>query len=54
MGNSEAPPAEMFKASFDSVADVTEKFVQEIHVSNAIRYMQDSGGPVGMRLATSA
>ncbi len=52
MGNSEAPPAEQFKVSFDSVAAVMEKFVQELQVSNAILYMQDFGGPVGMRLAT--
>ncbi len=51
MGNSEAPPAEKFEASFDSVAAVIEKFVREIRVSNAILYMQDFGGPVGMRLA---
>jgi pimeloyl-ACP methyl ester carboxylesterase len=52
MGNSEAPPAAKFKASFDSVATVIETFVQELHVSNVILYMQDFGGPVGMRLAT--
>ncbi|WP_024275167.1 alpha/beta hydrolase [Hyphomicrobium sp. 802] len=52
MGNSEAPPAEKFKASFDSVADVIEQFVQEMNVSSAILYMQDFGGPVGLRLAT--
>jgi pimeloyl-ACP methyl ester carboxylesterase len=52
MGNSEAPPADIFKVSFDSVADVIEKFVRDIRVSNVILYMQDFGGRVGMRLAT--
>ncbi len=52
MGNSEAPPAGTFKASFDSVAQVIETFIQEIHMSNAILYMQDFGGPIGLRLAT--
>lgn len=52
MGNSEAPPSEKFKPSFDSVANVIETFVQEIGVTNAILYMQDFGGPIGMRLAT--
>ncbi len=52
MGNSEAPPAEKFKASFDSVADVIEKYVKDMHVPNAIFYMKDFGGPMGWRLAT--
>lgn len=51
MGNSEAPPAAKFTATFDSVAEVMDKFVQAIGVTNAILYMQDFGGPIGMRLA---
>ena len=52
MGNSEAPPAATFTATFDSVASVMEKFVQTIGARKAILYMQDFGGPIGMRLAT--
>jgi len=51
MGNSEAPSAAKFTATFDSVADIIEKFAQAIGVSNTILYMQDFGGPIGMRLA---
>jgi pimeloyl-ACP methyl ester carboxylesterase len=52
MGNSEAPSATAFTATFDSVAGVMEKFVQTIGAPKAILYMQDFGGPIGMRLAT--
>jgi pimeloyl-ACP methyl ester carboxylesterase len=51
MGNSEAPSAAKFTATFDSVADIIEKFAQTIGVSHSILYMQDFGGPIGMRLA---
>ena len=51
MGYSEAPPASKFTATFDSVAGVVGDFVVQQHLTRYILYMQDFGGPVGMRLA---
>lgn len=51
MGNSEPPNGAKSKVTFDTVTDSVEKFVDKIGVSSAILYMQDFGGPVGMRLA---
>jgi pimeloyl-ACP methyl ester carboxylesterase len=52
MGNSQPPTATGKTSSFDAVADGLAKFVDKIGVTNAILYMTDLGGPVGMRLAT--
>jgi pimeloyl-ACP methyl ester carboxylesterase len=51
MGYSDAPPVDKFIATFDSVADVTEKLLQQLERTRVVIYMQDFGGPVGMRLA---
>jgi pimeloyl-ACP methyl ester carboxylesterase len=51
MGFSEAPSAEKFSATFDSVAKVMEDFVTQVGEKKVIIYEQDFGGPVGMRLA---
>jgi pimeloyl-ACP methyl ester carboxylesterase len=51
MGYSEAPPADKFIATFDSVAGVVDDFVAQQHLTKYILYMQDFGGPVGMRIA---
>jgi pimeloyl-ACP methyl ester carboxylesterase len=51
MGYSEAPPAAKFSATFDTVADVVGDFVTQLHLTKYILYMQDFGGPVGMRIA---
>lgn len=52
MGNSEAPPADGPALTFDALARSIDRFVQQQGVKNAVLYMQDFGGPVGMRLAT--
>jgi pimeloyl-ACP methyl ester carboxylesterase len=52
MGYSDAPPAEKFDANDDSLTTVTEHFVQQLGDTRVILYMQDLGGPIGMRLAT--
>jgi pimeloyl-ACP methyl ester carboxylesterase len=52
-GNSEAPAPEVFKASFDSLADETYAFIRALKIKTAIIYMQDFGGPVGMRIASA-
>ncbi len=50
MGYSEAPAADV-PASFDSLAVAAENFIEATHQKHLILYMQDFGGPVGMRLA---
>ena len=51
-GNSDAPPVDEFNYTFDHLADVVEAFVQQHGLTRFSVYMQDYGGPVGMRLAT--
>jgi pimeloyl-ACP methyl ester carboxylesterase len=51
MGYSDAPPATQFTPTFDSLANVMEDFAAQLHLSRFILYMQDFGGPVGMRIA---
>lgn len=51
MGYSDAPPADKFTATFDSVAGVTEKLLEQLGQKRVILYEQDFGGPVGMRVA---
>lgn len=53
MGNSEAPSAKAPDLTFDSIADTIEGFLLKMDVTRAVIYMQDFGGPVGMRLAVS-
>lgn len=50
-GHSEAPPVSGFAYTFDSLARVTQRLLDQIGVDEAIFYMQDYGGPVGLRLA---
>jgi pimeloyl-ACP methyl ester carboxylesterase len=51
MGASEAPSAEKFKPTFDNLAAVMTDFAAKLNLSHYILYMQDFGGPVGMRMA---
>ncbi len=51
-GHSDAPEAQDFEYSFDSLAAHVQGLLDQIGVTDAIYYMQDYGGPVGMRLAT--
>lgn len=52
-GHSEAPPVGGFAYTFDSLARVTQRLLDQIGVDEAIFYMQDYGGPVGLRLASA-
>lgn len=52
MGYSAAPPEQLGAVTFDSLADTVERFVASASQGKVILYMQDFGGPVGMRLAT--
>ena len=51
-GHSDAPSAEALPYSFEKFADVIERFTEKLGVERYSLYMQDFGGPVGMRLAT--
>ena len=53
-GHSEAPYAKDFEYSFDQLAAHVQGLLDQIGISDAIYYMQDYGGPVGMRLVTAA
>ncbi len=51
-GNSDMPPMSEFDYSFDRLAEIIEKFVVAKKLGKFYLYMQDYGGPIGMRLAT--
>jgi len=50
-GYSSAPPIDQFDYSFAKLADVMEHFTDQLGLTSYVLYMQDYGGPVGMRLA---
>lgn len=49
-GHSDAPP-DSIDYSFEYLAHVIERFVEQLRLSKYAIYMQDFGGPVGFRLA---
>jgi pimeloyl-ACP methyl ester carboxylesterase len=49
-GNSSMPTVDEFNYTFDSLADVIEKFVQKAGLEKYSLYLQDYGAPVGYRL----
>ena len=51
-GNSSMPTVDNFSYTFDQLAAVMEKFVQQVGVKTYSLYVQDYGAPVGYRLAT--
>ncbi len=50
-GHSSAPSPKTFTYTFANVADVIDELTTVIGVESYVLYMQDYGGPVGMRLA---
>jgi pimeloyl-ACP methyl ester carboxylesterase len=52
-GHSDAPPASAFKYTFDHLSDIMAGFAKAIALPACTVYMQDYGGPIGMRLITS-
>lgn len=52
-GYSDAPTVQQYAYTFDNLATTTQRLLDQIGVSSAIYYMQDYGGPIGLRLATS-
>lgn len=52
-GYSDAPSPAEFTYSFDKLASVTQGLLDKLGVKSYGLYMQDYGGPVGLRLATA-
>jgi pimeloyl-ACP methyl ester carboxylesterase len=51
-GHSEAPSATEFKYTCDNLAAEVAALVDHLGLSSYILYMQDNGGPIGLRLFT--
>ena len=52
-GHSDAPEASAYAYTFDHLAESVRGLLDQLGVREAIYYMHDYGGPVGMRLATA-
>jgi pimeloyl-ACP methyl ester carboxylesterase len=50
-GHSSTPDVTAFNYTFAHLADVMDAFTQKLGLSDYVLYMQDYGGPVGIRLA---
>ena len=50
-GNSSAPSVKEFNYTFDSLANVIDKFTQQVGLKKYSIYLMDYGAPVGFRLA---
>ena len=50
-GNSSAPPVDAFDYSFDHMAEMVEKFMQQMQLDRFSMYLQDYGAPIGFRIA---
>lgn len=51
-GYSDAPSTQVFSYTFDHLADLIEKFTDQLGLEKYGLYMQDFGGPVGFRVAS--
>lgn len=52
-GHSDAPSAKDFSYTFDHLAEVTQHFTEALGLHHYVLYVQDYGGPIGMRLAVA-
>jgi len=50
-GGSEAPSPLAFRYTFDHLAEIVDRFLEQQAVSRYSLYLQDYGGPIGFRLA---
>jgi pimeloyl-ACP methyl ester carboxylesterase len=50
-GHSDAPDAKTFAYTFDHLAEITAHFTEAVGLTHYTLYVQDYGGPIGMRLA---
>lgn len=51
-GQSSAPGVEEFSYTFDNLSVIIEHFIDVLHLQDINLYMQDYGGPVGLRIAS--
>ena len=51
-GDSSAPSSAEFSYTFDAIADVIDRFLEQRSLSRYALYIQDFGAPVGFRIAT--
>lgn len=52
-GYSDMPPISKYDYTFDNLAKSVQELLDQLAVKNYVLYMQDYGGPVGMRIATA-
>jgi pimeloyl-ACP methyl ester carboxylesterase len=52
-GHSDAPDPAGFPYTFDHLAEIVERFTEQLGLGRYTLLMQDYGGPVGFRLATA-
>jgi pimeloyl-ACP methyl ester carboxylesterase len=50
-GHSSMPPRDKFRYTFDSLADVVDRFTEAVGLKTYALYVQDYGAPIGYRLA---
>jgi pimeloyl-ACP methyl ester carboxylesterase len=50
-GNSSMPTVDEFEYTFDHLADIVDKFVEQIGLEKYSMYVMDYGAPIGYRLA---
>jgi len=51
-GQSSAPTPKQYKYTFDNLSITMEHFIDKLKIKKTSLYIQDYGGPVGMRIAT--
>jgi len=51
-GYSSMPSTQEFEYSFDNLANIVEKFINNIGLKNYSLYLMDYGAPIGFRIAT--
>jgi pimeloyl-ACP methyl ester carboxylesterase len=51
-GHSEQPDPADFAYTFDSIATLMDRFIDALGVTKLSMYVQDYGGPIGLRIAT--
>ncbi|WP_276481588.1 alpha/beta fold hydrolase [Paraflavitalea pollutisoli] len=51
-GQSSSPDISTFAYTFDNLSTVIERFIDQLQLEAIHLYMQDYGGPIGMRIAT--
>ncbi len=51
-GQSSAPDVKQFSYTFDNLSVIIERFIDHLQLRNINLYIQDYGGPVGLRIAS--